>query len=817
MGGLVRDVRFALRMLVTRPVASGVIVLTLALGIGINATFFSGFYGMVLRPLPFEEPERLFAVDQARPHQGQANLGMSPGNFLDVRDAAVVGRGGRDAVERGVLAGLAAYQTDGFNLHSKVSPERVEGARTSADLFAVLGVRPAAGRAFTSEEEASGAAVVMISDALRQRQFDDRDPIGETLRLDDRAYEIIGVMPPGFAFPNWHDAWIPLDLDRATASYTVNSLQVIGRLRAGTSRAEAADLLGALAERQAESRPETGRRWTLTLRGLQESWMPPVTRTAAFVMQAMVTLVLLVVCANVANVVLAQVSARRQEMAVRTVMGADRLQLARLSLVESGLLALLGALLGLVPASFYDEWVRGLLAIQLPYWLSFEFEPPVFVFTAAITAATALALGLLPVLRRREGRLADALREGGRSDTGAGGGRLRAALVVSEYAMAVLILVAALLMVRSYAYLEQTDQGFAIEDITSFHVSLAGETYDRPARGLDFLERARRQLEGLSEVRSAAVVDRLPISRRGYRAVTVESEDRATEVGEALRVTRQAVSEEYFDTLGVPLRRGRTFTASEIDENRRVVVINTALAEALWPGADPLGRRLRVAGARDASEVIGVVGDVRPGEALAGIDQQPENQVYVPLTAATLDRLPVIVMQTSAPLAALAPRVRRELAAIDSSVAVVDLETMETTLREFYFAQHIWSRMFGLVALAALLIAAVGAYGVSAYSVTRRVREMGVRLALGAEPRELLTQVIRRGLSLAVVGLVIGLVAAFPVAGAMSRLLHGTAPHDPLVILGVVVLLLGVALVANFVPARRAARIDPVEALRAEG
>ena len=803
--GLSQDLRFALRMIGKRPLASVVIVLTLALGIGINATFFSGFYGMVLRPLPFAASQSLFAVDQVR-LQDRAHLGMSPGNFFDLREETVH--------THGIFEELGAFQNEGFNLHSKTSPERVEGARVSADLFPMLGVDPAFGRHFTPEEERIGAAVVLISDALWRRQLGgERGVLGELLRLDDRAYQVIGVMPPGFAFPNWQEVWIPLHLDRGGA-YDVTSLQVIGRLSARLSSTDGARALEPLASRQAEAHPETGKGWSYDLRPLHDAWMPPVTRTATLIMQVMVTLVLLVVCANVANVVLAQFSTRRQEMAVRTVMGASRSQLVRLSLIESGLLAVLGAALGLIPASFYDSWVRSLLAIQIPYWLSFAFETPVFVFTAALTVATALLLGLLPVLRRREGRLVDALRQGGRSDTGSGGGRLRSSLVVFEYAMAALILVAALLMVRSYTYLEGTDQGFAVQDIASLHVSLAGQTYDAESRRFDYLKRALDRLRGLAEVRAVAAVDHLPISRRGYRAVTLQLDDRPMEVGEGFRATRQAVSLDYFTTLDIALRWGRSFSASEIEDNRPVVIVNSSLAERLWPGSDALGKRLRIDGAAEWWQVIGVAADVRPGEALAGIDQQPQDQVYVPLSAAALGRLPAIVLATSSRLRELAPRLRQELAAIDSAAAVVELEAMETTLRKYYFAQHIWSRMFGLVALAALLIAAVGAYGVSAYLVARRVREMGIRLALGASPRELLRQVMGQGMRLAVVGLVLGLIAALPMASAMSRLLHGTAPHDLSVLIGVVLSLLVVAALANFLPARRAANIDPIDALR---
>lgn len=808
MNGWLWDLRFALRMVAKRPLASGIIVVTLALGIGINTTFFSGFYGMVLKPLPFAEPGRLVAIDQARPHLDQKHLGVSPGNYLDFRDDTAAG---------GIFVGLAAYQTAGFNLYAETAPERVEGARVSAELLTVLGIEPALGRAFTAEEQRGDAPVALVSDALwRRRLGGERSVLGSTLRIDGRVHEIVGVMPQGFAFPNWHEVWIPLSLERSTAPYEPPSLQVVGRLAADASLADAAATMQSLAARQAAEHPETGERWTVMVRGLHAAWMPPVTQVAAFVMQGMVMLVLLVVCANVANIIVAQASARHQEMAVRTVMGASRWRLIRQSLIESGVLAILGAVLGLIPASFYDEWVRSLLAIPIPYWLSFEFAAPVFAFTAVLTLVTAVALGLLPVLRRREGRLAAALRAGGRTDTGASG-RLRSGLVVFEYAMAVLILVAALLMVSSYTYLERTDQGFAVEGVASLHVAFAGQTYDEPARGLDFLDRAQHQLEALSEVQVAAAVDRLPISRRGFRAVELELDDRAVEAGEGRRVTLQAVSTGYFATLGIPLRQGRTFTPVEIDENRPVVLISAALADHLWPGQDPLRRRLRVLGSTEWSQVIGVVGDVRPGEALAGIDQQPGDQLYVPLAAGAVGRMPALVLKTSTPLANLSSRLRQELAAIDPTVAVVDLEPMATTLHKFYFAQHIWSRMFGLVAVAALLIAAVGAYGVSAYSVSRQRREMGVRLALGAAPQTLRAQVVRQGMKLAFLGLGLGLAGAFPMSSAMARLLHGTHPHDPLVIGGVVALLLVVGVLANALPARRAAKVDPVVALRLDG
>ncbi|MEM8929653.1 MAG: FtsX-like permease family protein, partial [Acidobacteriota bacterium] len=495
--------------------------------------------------------------------------------------------------------------------------------------------------------------------------------------------------------------------------------------------------------------------------------------------------------------------------------------LIRQSLVESLVLSTLAGGLGLLIAAWQGDVLQRISPIQIPYWIRFEMSPTIFAFAAALTLGTGVGLGLLPALRRPTAQLSHVLADGGRSDggTSARDGWLRGALVVGEYALAVIVLVGALLMVHAYEHLRRADNGFAIDERLTVRLSLpAGE--EALPRALDVIERGMAAIETMPEVRSVAAVSFLPIANEGYRVARLEVEGQTYTEGQEPAALYQAVSEGYFDTLSIPLRAGRTFTASEVEEGRSVGVISSGLAERLWPGEDPRGRRVRATSGSPWLEIVGVVADIDPGEALAGIDQRPKVQLYVPLGTSPagdlsqLGRVPALVVDSAAAAASLGPELRRRFASVAPDVPVFDVLPMSEVVRRHYFAQHIWSRMFAFLAFAALAIAAVGAYGVSTYAVSRRRREMGIRLALGARPDRLMVAVVSRGMLWAVAGLALGMVVAVPMANAMTDLLHGVELADPGVLGSVVVLLAGVSLIASVVPARRAARVDPVITLR---
>ncbi len=812
---LLQDFRFAARILRKRPGASLVIILTLALGIGVNSTFFSSFYAMVLRPLPFEQPQELVQVNRSEPAAGRHLIGVAEGTFLDWK------------VHQTVFSAIGAFTSESFNLHAAELPERVEGARVSADLFPGLGITPAQGRLFTTEEDLPGGArVALISHRLWQRSFgNDPEVLGRHLEIDGEPFEVIGVMSERFAFPLWQDLWIPLGLDPEQAERGAGRLQVIGRLAEGMDIVTAQTALEALAVEEARTYEEVPDGMSVALQPLHDAWMPPVTQVAGAVMQGLVTLVLLIVCTNVANMVLAQATMRRQELALRAALGAGRRRLMRQAVVESTLLALLGGALGLLIAAWQGDWVERISSVPIPYWLSFEFEQSTFLFTLFITLAVGLGVGVLPSLGGGLNELSETLKSGGRSDSGsqgggASGGRTRRGLVIAEYAMAVVILVGALLMVRAYQQVADADQGFAVDQRTTLNVALTSQSFDRFEVGLDFIERSLDRLAEMPGVRSVAAAGSLPISRDGYRSTRVDIEGKAFEEQERPRVTVQAVSSNYFETVDIPQDRGRTFNLSEQRQASPVTLVNQGFAERLWPGEDPIGRRLKIDDAGPWLTVIGTVGNVRPAEQIAGIDAQPKDQLYLPLAFSPthsydyLNRTPSLIVSSATPAETLGPMLRAELAEVDSRVAIFSLQPMRKHLEQHYFAQLIWSRMFSLIGMVALLIAALGAYGVSAFSVSRRTREMGIRLALGEAPSELMTRVVAQGLKLAAYGLGIGLLAAWPLANAMRSLLHGVGAGDPLVVGGVIFLLLLVALAATYFPARRAASVDPIQALR---
>ena len=810
MFDLLQDFRFAARILRKRPGASLVIVLTLALGIGVNSTFFSNFSAMALRPLPFDQPDQLVQIHRSEPAAGRKLIGVADGTFLDWRE------------NQNVFSTIGAFTFESFNLHAADLPERVEGARISAELFPSLGITPAQGRLFTADEDLPGGArVALISQSLWQRSLGgDPEVLGRTLDIDGESHVVVGVMAEKFAFPLWQELWIPLGLDPRQADRGAGRLQVLGRLAEGVDLATAQSTMEGLSLEETQTYEEVPDGMSVALLRLHEAWMPPVTQIAGIVMQGLVTLVLLIVCTNVANMVLAQATTRRQELALRAALGADRRRLVRQALVESTLLALLGGGLGLLIAAWQGDWVERISSVPIPYWLSFEFEQPIFVFTLLITLGVGLVVGLLPGLGGNFDALAESLKSGGRSDSGTPGGRTRRILVVAEYAMAVVILVGALLMVRAYQHVADADQGFAVAQTTTLSLALTGQSFARFQTGLDFVERSLDELSTVPGVRSVAAVSSLPISRGGYKSAQVEAQGLAFEEEERPRVTVQAVSQDYFQTLEIPTDHGRTFHLADLRQAAPVTVINKRFADQLWPGEDPLGRQVRIDSEGPWLTIVGTVGDVRAAESIAGIDTQPKNQLYLPLGYTTSDsyeyltRTPSLVISSSTSAENLGPALRTKLAEIDSRVAVFSLQPMKKHLEQHYFAQLIWSRMFSLIGLVALLIAALGAYGVSAFSVSRRTREMGIRLALGEAPGGLMTRVVFQGLKLAALGLGIGLLAALPLANAMHSLLHGVGAGDPLVVGGVVFLLLLVAVAATFFPARRAAAVDPIRALR---
>ena len=813
---LFQDFRFAIRTLRHRRAASLIVVLTLALGIGANTVFFASYYGMVLRPLPFQEPERLVYLNQSRPELGETRHRASAANLHDWME------------NNPVLTTAGAFRGRTYNFQSAEEPQPIEGVEVTAGLFPMLGVEPILGRFFIEHEDAPGGPLVALisHDVWTQRFAADPGIIGQTVRLDDEIREIVGVMPEGFLFPNEGRLWTPLQSDAQAERRDRRYLDVIARLNDGVTLEQAQSVMTALGTRLAELHPEFNEGWSVHVRPLRDQWLPPVTRLAAASQMVLVCGVLLIVCANVTNIVLAQATSRRQENALRAVLGASRARLMRLTLVESTLLALAGGSLGLMMASWGDVWTRNISPVTIPYWLEFGLNAKIVAYTVAITLATGILIGLLPSIKSSGYRLFEALKSGGSAEESSSNW-VRKGLVVAEYSLALVVLVAGFLMAKSFTNLAQADMGFEKEQVLTMRLHLAGRSYDPPEVRAAYLDEVLRRLDGLAQTTAVGAVNYLPISQNGHVTTTLGARDREFPESEEPRATFQTISRGYHEALGIPMLAGRSFTAGEVREGAHVAMLGRSLADLLWPGEDPLGRRIRTLRGEPGPwlEVVGVVDDVEPGQMIAGLDMFPEHQVYVPMAgevmgaAARMDnppRMPFLVLRSRGDATALSAVARSEIRAADPGVSTFEVMSMDEVLKMFYFAQHIWGHMFSLIALLALVIAMVGAYGVTAYTVSQRTREMGVRIAMGASPMKLIVLVVRQGLAMAAIGVALGLMGAVPLAGAMESLLHDMKAVDPGVFTSVTLVLLAVGLLASYLPARRAARVDPITALRNE-
>lgn len=811
MDEMLRDLKFSLRTIRKRPTVSLVVAVTLGLGIGANAIFFNGFYGMSLRPLPFEKPQEILRIFTSQPAAGQSWHSLSAADYRELQ------------ASKGIVAEVGAFHSASFNLGIVGDPEHLKGAAVDASLFPLLGVAPIQGRNFLPEESlAGGSRAVLLGYELWTRRFDaDPEILGSSVHLDGDLYEVVGVMPPGFAFPNEGQIWTSLQIDFDSQPPDRRYLNVFARLPEGHSAAGAEESLLALGRHLAAIFPETHEGWSLTLRPLRDALLPPVTRLASAAQLVLVSGVLLLVCANVGNLILVQATVRQRETALRTALGASRRRLIRQALVEASVLAAAGGAIGLVIASWGETWVRSLSAVTIPYWLSFEMGPETVLYVLALTLASGFLVGFLPALRSTGGDVFEALGSGDRLD-GSATGWFRRGLVVAEFAMAVVILIAGLLMARSFANVRQADQGFATKGIWTASLSLAGQRYETAESRTIFLEELAAHLAARPEIEVLGIGDSLPISQSGNSAAVLEVEGaERQEDGSGPRVTLQSVDSGYFEVLSIPLLEGRHFTSTESRQAGAVAVLSRSLAEASWPGEEAVGRRVRPGSSWPWLEVVGVVGDVAAGAMISGIDQRPEHQLYLPL-AWGFDGVPspprqpdLMILGTPRGVAEeIVAAARQEVARLDPAMPVHGVATMDKVLNRFYFAQHIWSRMFSAIAALALLIAAVGAYGVSAYSVSQRRKEMAIRLALGAEGRQVRAMVIRQGLWLAATGVGLGVVAALPTARALSSLVHGISPTDPGVFGSVIFLLLGAGLLACYLPARRASSVEPMLALR---
>ena len=807
MDSLLQDIRYATRTLLRSPGFALVVALTLALGIGANTAIFSVVNGILLRPLPYRDPERLVAVWLDHRALGREEPEwFAPPDFFDWRE------------QNRTFEGMAAMQGWGAALTGSGEPVRALGWAVSHDFFRVLGVPLARGRAFTAAEDVpDGERVVIISHGFWHRQFGgSADIVGRSIMLNDTPWTVIGVLPDGFRSPLGDAAiYRALRLDRTTpCGRGCWTLRVVGRLRPGVTLAQAhADVAG-IAARAARDFPQTNDRVGAWLVPLREQLSGEV-RPALVALLGAVVLVLLIACVNVANLLLARGASRAREVGIRTALGAARRRLVRQLLTESALLALAGGAAGLLVGLWGVDLLRPGIPEEIRDFYRIGVDARVVAFTVALTLLASLVFGLGPALAASRTDLASAFKEGGRGTSeGAAGRRVRSALVVAEVALALVLLAGAGLLMRSFVAMQRVDAGFDPENLLIAQFALPGSRYapGSPARlqfYSDLLERVRRQ----PAVRSAALGTVTPMIG-GDNDISFRVEGRPVPANQLPSAWMRLVSPDYVRTLGMRVVAGRGLTPDDRAGAPSVALVNETMARRHWPGESPLGKRVFTGIASDTAEaitVVGVVNDIHHD----ALDAPPKVEIYLPYLQWTPGSMTLLVKTTGDPLA-LAPAVRREVAQIDPRLPVGQIETQESIMRGTVALPQLYAMLFGVFAAAALALAAIGIYGVIAYSVEQRTREIGVRMALGARPADVLRLVVRQGMTPALVGVAVGLVGALGAARLMRSLLFGVSPTDPLTLAAVTLFLGAVALLASYLPARRATRVTPTEALRYE-
>jgi len=796
---MLSDLRFALRTFRKNPGFAAVAVVTLALGLGANTAIFSVVNGVLLRPLPYPEPGRLMALWQNDVASGVVKNTVSVPNFQDWET-------GNDVFE-----GMAMWRNNAVTLMAGRAPVRVRTGQVSADFFEIMSVRPILGRTFLPDEYRFGAPpTIVLGYATWRTQFG-ADPtiVGRQIRLDGQPATLVGVMPASFAFPRRAEAWQPLAFDPAQVpGRGLVFLQVVGRLKPGVSLDRARAEMTTIGDRLRREYPNDNANQGVTVLPLREDQVGDV-RTALVVLSGAVGFVLLIACGNVANLLLARGVSRQREIAVRAALGAGRRRLARQLLVESLLLAAAGGVGGLVLGLWSFDALVALLPSNLPRIGEIRFDGWVLAYTFALALASGALFGLVPAVRASRGDLTDALRE---RSTGAGGRRLRNGLVVAEMALAMTLLVGAGLLVTSFARLESVDPGFEPDGVLAVSYILPDARYGTAARQRAFIGKVLERLATAPEVESAGNTTTLPLQGSSLDLTFVVEGQPEPLPDDYPDADFDSVTPGYFETLRVPLRAGRTFRATDTADAPPVVVINEALARKYFPNENPLGRRLRVDWGADPPmrEIVGVVGDLRH----ADLGLAPEPAMYTPSAQVSWSFGSFVVR--ARPGSDVAAVMRRAVAEVDPELAHGTVAPLARIVASSIAQPLLRARLVAGFAVTALVLAVVGLAGVLGYSVSQRTSEIGVRLALGARPGQIVRLVVGEGLALAAAGTLAGAAGALALGGALTSLLFGVSPFDARVYVGLAALLTAVAAVACYVPARRAALVDPIAALRAE-
>ena len=809
MERLWQDIRFALRSLRRSPGHTAAALLALALGIGANTAIFSVVYGVLLEPLPYPSPERLVMLIDANPSRGFDRFTSSPPNFVDWR------------AQSRSFAGMAAMTRANPSLTGGgAEPERLEGAQISAGFFETLEVPPALGRGIGAADDRPGAPpVAVLSHELWRRRFG-ADPtlVGRTIELEGTPHTVVGIAPEGFQFPSRVEVWTPLALEITPQMRGGHFLGVVGRLKPGVPVARAQAELTVIASRLEKQYPDSNTGWTVNAVPLRELIVEDV-RPALLVLMATVAVVLLIACANVANLLLARMASREREVAVRTALGAGRGRLVRQFLTESVLLALAGAGLGLLVALWGTRALVAMNADNIPRAAEIGLEPPVLLFTLALAVVTGLVFGLVPALHAARPDLQGTLKEGGRgASAGVRARSARGALVVVEVALTLVLLVAAGLLLRSLVGLSAVSPGFETAGILTLELNLPEARYpddDGNPRIAAFYDEVLAEVRGLPSVVSAGAGYPLPLGGSAYVLSFVVEGRPEPPPGQEETSHIRFVTPGYLESLAIPLVRGRRLNAGDRDGGLPVAVVNRTMAEKTWPGEEAVGKRFTFDDPGDDDvewrTVVGVVGDVRH----MTLDTEPAAETYLPMAQAPSSAAVLVVRTDGDPMRLAAP-VREAVRRADADLPVFSVRPLTKVVAESLAEQRFRTTLLAIFAGLALVLASVGVYGVISYGVTQRRHEMGLRMALGARREQVQRLVVGQGLRLVLVGAAVGLVAAYLATRLLASFLYGVRATDPLTFAAVPVLLALVALVASWLPARRATQVDPIVALRAE-
>ncbi|HEX8179612.1 MAG TPA: ABC transporter permease [Pyrinomonadaceae bacterium] len=803
MNSLWQDIRYGVRVLVKSPGFTLVALCALALGIGANTAIFSAVNAVLLRPLAFPESERLVWLTGENPPQGITQSNLSVPDFADWQ------------TQSQVFEQLAGYVMGGALLVNGDEAERVRGTSVTADFFPLFRTNAARGRALQAEDQEKGHDdVVVLSHAIWQRKFGaDPNIVGRQVTVGGTSTTVVGIMPPGFDFPQQTELWFPLAVNPAAERRDNRYMNVVGRLKQNVTLDQAQTQLDTINQRLAGEYNETNSGWRVRVTNLHEFLVGAV-RPSLLILLGAVAFVLLIACANVANLLLARATARHKEIAVRTALGASRLRIIRQLLTESVLLSLVGGGAGLLLSIWLTDLLIAVSPPNSPRFDEIRPDARVFLFTLALTITTGLIFGLAPALQASRPDLNEALKEGGRSGGEAGRrNRVRSLLMVGEIALSFMLLAGAGLLIKSFMRLRDVSPGFNPNGVLTMRLSPPSAKYAKGEPRVGIYRQVLERVRGLPGVQAAGATLTLPLGGDTFSVGrSFIREGRPMTPEESANASYYVATPDYFRALQIPLVAGRAFSEQDTDKSPMVVVINETMARKHWPGESPIGKRITIwRDEKFAREIVGVVGDTR-----AALDAPAGAQMYVPFAQDSGWGALTMVVRTSVEPSSLAATVRNEIHALDKTLPVYNVKTMNEVAAASVAPQRASMLLLTAFASVALLLAVIGIYGITAYYVTQRTHEIGVRMALGAQASDVLRLVVGQGIRLTLIGLALGLVSAMALTRVMATLLYGVQPTDPATFALGALLLAAVALLACYIPARRATKVDPLIALRYE-